>query len=225
MRFIYLERGLSHNVLPFISALLPLTGVSLSDEILSFGMWVYLLVFIVIMLASTIVGGAIPDNTFLFLAGAVVADNSISGGWLFIAAVGGGFAGYEINYWSGRLFGMTVCQGACPIILNEQHLRRAMDLLDKFGPVSLVMSRFLPVLNLPSFIAGINSMTYPRFFTFNLISGIIWCGILLSMGYFIGNISLVGVYLDYITDLFIVILAATIIVAILIFVRDYHKSS
>ena len=139
---------------PIISALLPLTSVSLSDQILSFGIWVYLIVFLVIMLASTIVGGTIPDNTFLFLAGAVAADNSLSMGWLLVAAVGGGFVGYEINYWSGRLFGLTVCQRSCPAILTDKHLRRALDLLDTFGPVSLVLSRFLPVLNLPSFIAG-----------------------------------------------------------------------
>ena len=99
---------------PIISALLPLTTTSLSDKILSFGIWVYLIVFLVIMLASTIVGGTIPDNTFLFLAGAVAADNSLSMGWLLVAAVGGGFVGYEINYWSGRFFGLTVCQKSCP---------------------------------------------------------------------------------------------------------------
>jgi membrane-associated protein len=211
-------------VFSLISALLPLTTTSLSDQILSFGIWVYLLVFLVIMLASTIVGGAIPDNTFLFLAGAVAADNSLSVEWLLVVAVGGGFAGYEINYWSGRLFGLTVCQGTCPTILNEKHVRKAMDLLDKFGPVSLVLSRFLPVLNLPSFLAGVNSMNYHRYLAYNLISAIIWCGILLTMGYFIGSISLVGLYLDYITDLFIVIMAATTIVAVMIFVRDYNIS-
>ncbi len=207
-----------------ISALLPLTTTSLSDQILSFGIWVYLLVFLVIMLASTIVGGTIPDNTFLFLAGAVAAGNSLSVEWLLVVAVGGGVAGYEINYWCGRLLGLTICQRSCPMVLNDRRVRSAFDLLDKFGPVSLVLSRFLPVLNLPSFLAGVNSMNYHRYLAYNLISAIIWCGILLTMGYFIGSISLVGLYLDYITDIFIVIMAATIIVAVLIFVRDYHSS-
>jgi membrane-associated protein len=211
-------------VFPFISALLPLTSVSLSDQILSFGIWVYLLVFLVIMLASTIVGGAIPDNTFLFLAGAVAADNSLSVEWLLVVAVGGGVAGYEINYWSGRLFGLTLCKRSCPMVLNDRRVRRALDLMDKFGPVSLVLSRFLPVLNLPSFLAGVNSMNYHRYLAYNLISAIIWCGILLTMGYFIGSISLVGLYLDYITDIFIVIMAATIIIAVMIFVRDNNSS-
>ena len=209
---------------PIISALLPLTSVSLSDQILSFGIWVYLLVFLVIMLASTIVGGAIPDNTFLFLAGAVAADNSLSVGWLLVVAVGGGVAGYEINYWCGRLLGLTICRRSCPMVLNDKRVRSALDLMDKFGPVSLVLSRFLPVLNLPSFIAGLNSMDYHRYLAYNLISATIWCGILLASGYIIGQISLVGLYLDYITDLFIVIMVATVVVVVLIFVRDYYNS-
>ena len=113
---------------------------------------------------------------------------------------------------------------AARLILTDKHLHRALNLLDTFGPVSLVLSRFLPVLNLPSFIAGMHSMRYRRYLIFNLISSIVWCGILLAMGYFIGGISLIGEYLDYITDIFIVIMAATIIVAVLIFVRDYHSS-
>ncbi len=176
------------------------------------------------MLASTIVGGTIPDNTFLFLAGAVAADNSLSIGWLLVAAVGGGFVGYEINYWCGRLLGLTVCQRSCPMVLNNKRVRSALDLMDKFGPVSLVLSRFLPVLNLPLFIAGVNSMNYHRYIAYNLFSSIIWCGILLASGYFIGGISVVGFYLDYITDLFIVIIAATVVVVVLIFVRDYYSS-
>jgi membrane-associated protein len=110
------------------------------------------------------------------------------------------------------------------MVLNDRRVRRALDLMDKFGPVSLVLSRFLPVLNLPSFLAGVNSMNYPRYFAYNLISAITWCGILLAMGYFIGTISLVGLYLDYITDIFIVIMAATIIIAVMIFVRDNNSS-
>jgi membrane-associated protein len=207
----------------FLPALLPFTSLSLSDQILSFGIWVYLLIFVIILLASTIAGGVIPDNTFLFLAGAVAAGNSLSVEWLLVAAVCGGFAGYEINYWSGRLLGLTICQRSCPRVLNDKHVRRALELMDKFGPVSLIISRFLPVLNLPSFIAGISSMKYPRYLAYNLFSALIWCGVLLATGYFIGNISLIEAYLDYITDLFIVIMAATVIISVLIFVRDYYN--
>ena len=210
-------------MLPAIAALLPLTSLAISDSFLQYGIWIYLLVFIVIMLASTIVGGPIPDNTFLLLAGAVAMDNQLSMEWLFVGAVLGGFAGYEINYWSGKLFGLTMCRGVCPALLNDPSVRKALEMMDRFGPASLVISRFMPVLNLPSFIAGVNAMEYRRYVVFNLISSVVWCGILLSLGYFIGSIPVISEYLDYLTDIFIVIIASAIIIVIVMVIRDYVR--
>ena len=68
----------------------------------------------------TIVGGAVPDNMFLILLGAATVDNGLSLGVLIIVSVCGGFAGYEINYWSGRLLGYTTCKRGCPAVLKRQ---------------------------------------------------------------------------------------------------------
>jgi membrane-associated protein len=210
-------------VFTILADLLPLTSLSIADQIQQYGIWMYLLVFVVIMLASTIIGGSIPDNTFLIITGAVAVGNGLSMGFLFGAAVGGGFAGYEINYWSGRLFGLATCKGVCPIVLNDENVRKALELLDRFGPVSLILSRFMPVLNLPSFIAGLNAMEYRRYVGFNLISSVFWCGTLMMLGYYIGSITLISAYLDLLTDLFVVILAGTIILALAMVVRDYVR--
>jgi len=210
-------------VLPIIAAMLPLTSLSTPGPLLQYGIWVYLLVFIVITLASTIVGGLIPDNTFLFLTGAVAMGNGLSIMWLFVIAVCGGFAGYEINYWSGRIFGLAICQGICPTVLNNSNVRKALNVMDRFGLAIMVFSRFMPVLNLPSFIAGVNVMKYRRYFGFNLISSILWCGSLLMVGYYIGSISFVSDFLNNLMDLFLVILVVAIIIAIVMFARDYVK--
>ena len=208
---------------PCIAALLHFSPLAISDQLVQYGIWIYLMVFVVIMLASTIVGGPIPDNTFLVLAGAIAMDNRLSMEWLFALAVAGGFAGYEVNYWSGRIFGLTVCKGTCPLILHDKNVKDALILMDRFGPAALVLSRFLPVFNLPSFIAGVNAMAYRRYALFNLVSSVVWVGSLLMFGYFVGKISLVSEYLDYLSDLFIAILAAAIILAMMMFVRDYTR--
>jgi len=190
---------------------------------MQFGIWIYFLVFIVIMLASTIVGGPIPDNTFLLLAGAVATDNGLSMELLLVMAIVGGFLGYEINYWSGRLLGLSICRGVCPVVLHDRNVRTALGLMDRFGPVALILSRFMPVFNLPSFIAGVNAMAYRRYVVSNLVSSAVWCGALLMLGFYVGKIALVSEYLDYLTDLFIVILAAAIILVAVMFVRDYLR--
>ena len=95
--------------------------------------------------------------------------------------------------------------------------------MDRFGLAALIFDRFMPVLNLPSFIAGVNAMEYRRYVGFNLIDSVVWCGSLLVLGYYIGSISIISTYINYLTDLFIVILVVSIIIVIVLFVRDYAK--
>ena len=208
-------------MLPLLTVLLPFISVSITDQILSYGIWTYLLIFIVITFTSTVVGGPIPDSAFLILIGAAVIDNGLSMEWLVIMAVLGGFAGYEINYWGGRLFGLKICRGVCPIVLHDKNVGKALDMMDRFGPASLIISRFMPVLNLPSFIAGVNAMEYRKYVVFNLISSAVWCGTLLMLGYYIGTIAIINQYLDDLTDLFLIIMAIAIIVVLVMVARDY----
>jgi membrane-associated protein len=209
------------NVIPIIAALLSFSPLSLSDQVLSYGIWAYLLVFFVITFTSTIIGGPIPDNTFLILIGAATVDNGMSMEGLLVVAVLGGFVGYEINYWSGRRFGLKICRGACPLILHDKNVRKALDMMDRSGPASMILSRFMPVLNLPSFIAGVTGMEYRRYVVFNLVSSIVWCITFLVLGYYIGNIAVISGYLDILTDVFLVIMVVAIIIVLVMFVRDY----
>jgi membrane-associated protein len=183
----------------------------------------YLMVFVIITLGSTVVGGLIPDNTFLFLSGAVARINGLSMEWLLILAVGGGFVGYEINYWSGRLFGFAILRGIYATSLQNRNVRKAFDMMEDFGPVTLIVCRVMPVLNLPSFIAGVDKMDYRKFVGFNLISSIIWGLSILLLGYFFGGISIINEYLRYFTGLLIIIIVIATIIALVTFVRNYMK--
>jgi len=196
----------------------------LSDQILQYGIWAYLLIFFLLTFTSTIVGGAVPDNIILILIGAAAVDNGLSVGGLLAVTVAGGFAGYEINYWSGRLLGQTACRAGCPRVLSDENVGRAVALMDRFGPLSLILSRFLPVLNVPSFMAGVNAMDGNRFIVYNLISASVWCGLLLALGFFIGNIPEIEALLDVITDIFLVLAGAIIIIVVVMFLLDYSMS-
>ena len=81
MSFIEQKRRLLVSVLPIIAIQLSLTSLSISDQFLQYGIWMYLMVFVIVTLGSTVVGGLIPDNTFLFLIGAVARVNGLSMEW------------------------------------------------------------------------------------------------------------------------------------------------
>jgi len=223
MSFIEQKRRLLVSVLPIIAIQLSLTSLSISDQFLHYGIWMYLMVFVIVTLGSTVVGGLIPDNTFLFLTGAVARVNGLSMEWLLILAVGGGFAGYEINYWSGRLFGIAFLRGIHPPFIQNRKVRKAFDMMEGFGPVTLILCRIMPVLNLPSFIAGVDKMDYHKFVGFNLISSVIWGLSILILGYFFGGISIINEYISYFAVLLIIIIVVAIIISLVSFARNYVK--
>jgi membrane-associated protein len=210
-------------VLPIIAIQLSLTSLSISDQFLHYGIWMYLMVFVIVTMGSTVVGGLIPDNTFLFLTGAVARVNGLSMEWLLILAVGGGFVGYEINYWSGRLFGIAFLRGIHPPFIQNRKVRKAFDMMEGFGLVTLILCRIIPVLNLPSFIAGVDKMDYHKFVGFNLISSFIWGLSILILGYFFGGISIINEYISYFAVLLIIIIVVAIIISLASFARNYMK--
>jgi membrane-associated protein len=183
----------------------------------------YLMVFVIVTLGSTVVGGLIPDNTFLFLTGAVARVNGLSMEWLLILAVGGGFVGYEINYWNGRLFGIAFLRGIHPPFIQNRKVRKAFDMMEGFGLVTMVVCRIVPVLNLPSFLAGVDKMDYHRFVGYNLVSSFVWGLGILVLGYFFGGISIINEYLTYFVVLMIIIIVVAIIISLVSYARNYMK--
>jgi len=210
-------------VFPIIAIQLPFTELSISYDFLHYRIWMYLMVFVIVMLGSTVVGGLIPNTTFLFLNGAVARVNGLSMDWLLLLAASGGFVGYEINYWGGRLFGHTLLRGVYQTALHHRNVRKASDMMEDFGLVTLIVCRGMPVLNLPPFIAGVNMMDYHKFVGFNLISSAIWGISILMLGYFFGGIPFINEYLSYFVDLLIVVIVVTTIVALVTFARRYVK--
>ena len=207
-----------------VSDQLALGSPLVSDQLFSLGIWAYLLLFCIFLVSSTVPGGMIPGNLLLLLAVAAVYDYGLSLAALVLAATGGGFAGYQINYWSGRLFDLTLCRKGFPGVLSETNLQKARDLTEKYGPAALVLSRFLPVLNLPPFIAGVESMNSRSYLFYNLLSAVLWCSIVLVLGYLIANIPLVRDHIDFVAFLFLVIAASAFIVVGIMMVRDYLRS-
>jgi membrane-associated protein len=210
-------------MLPVIATQLSFTFLSVSDDFLQYGIWMYLLVFVIVILGATVVGGLIPNNTFLFLSGAVARVSGLSMEWLLLTGAVGGFAGYEINYWQGRLFENAILRGAYQAALQQKNIRRVFDMMEDFGLVTLIVSRVMPVLNLPSFLAGADRMDHRRFAGLNLISSAVWGVSILVLGYFFGGIPIINEYLGSFLGLLIIVITITTIIALIVFVRRYLK--
>jgi membrane-associated protein len=191
-----------------ILGIIPDTAPALFGLSFQSGIWFYLFVFFIMLLGAVFIITPLPQNSLLFLAGALAVNNQVSLGWVIIASIAGAYIGYDLNYWSGRLFNLAVCRRFCPHIIRAENIQRARALMDRFGPLSVVISRFIPAVNLPPFFAGLDSMNYGRYMTVNLLGAVLWCGATILLGYFVGSL---GVIQDYVNPLFDLVVLVTII--------------
>lgn len=207
-----------------INITIPDTAPTLFSPSFHSGIWVYLLVFAVILLGAVFIITPVPENSLLFLAGAMAVNNQVSLVWVLAASIAGAYVGYDLNYWSGRLFNLAVCRRFCPHILHAKKIEETRALIERFGPISVVISRFIPAVNLPPFFAGMDSMNYRWYVVVNLFGAILWCGVTVFLGYLIGSLDIVQDYVTFIFDLVVLVTAITIVYAVVNLVRARGKN-
>ncbi len=196
-----------------------------AGEPAQYGSWVYILIFVVVLLASVFIITPVPANSLLFVSGAMAMNGQLSLGWVLASAVTAAYIGYDLNYWSARLLGLAVCRKGCPHIFKAGNIERTHALLTKYGPLSIIISRFIPVLNLPPFFAGLNSMDYRRYMLFNFLGAVAWCGVVLFIGYVMGGIEIIRKYLPLIFVLVILVLAITLIYGLGVLIKGLLRKN
>lgn len=165
----------------------------LGDVIQNYGLWTYLILFLIIFCETGLVLTPIlPGDSLLFAAGALAATSSLDVFYLFgllsVAAV----AGDTLNYWIGHYVGPRIFHKKDVRFLNREYLDRTHSFYEKHGGKTIIIARFMPIIRtFAPFVAGIGRMTYIHFFSFNVVGGIVWIAVFVFGGYFFGNIPMV----------------------------------
>jgi len=183
------------------------------------GIWFYLLILLVIFIGAVFIITPVPENSVLLLAGALAAGGQVSLAGVLAASIAGAYAGYDLNYWTGRLLNLTVCRRFCPHVLRAENIGKARALMERYGPLSIVISRFIPAVNLPPFFAGLDSMDYGVYVVVNLTGAALWCGITVLFGYFLGSFDIIQDYANLLFDLAILVTIITIAWAVILLAR------
>ena len=165
----------------------------LGEIIRDFGVWTYLILFMIVFCETgLVVTPILPGDSLLFAVGTFAAlgalDLAVSLIMLSVAAV----AGDSINYAIGYRVGPSVFRGERSRWLNREYLDRTHRFYERHGSKTIVIARFVPIIRtFAPFVAGIGRMTYSRFLTYNVAGGIAWIAIFVLGGYFFGNIPVV----------------------------------
>lgn len=133
-------------------------------------------------------GFFLPGDSLLFAAGFMASQGLLPLLTLIIGCMICAISAGYVGYWFGRTTGHKLFEKADSIFFRKKHLEDTKKFFEKYGNKTVVLSRFVPIIRTfaPIF-AGIGEMNFHRFSFWNIIGGIIWPGIMIPLGYFLGR--------------------------------------
>ncbi|MCD4801874.1 MAG: DedA family protein [Anaerolineales bacterium] len=167
--------------------------VYLNDIIANYGVWTYgILFFIIFLETGFVITPFLPGDSLLFAAGTFAALGSLNPIYLFLLLSVAAVIGDTVNYSIGHYIGPKAFSGEIKF-LKKDHLDKTQEFYDKHGGKTIILARFIPIIRtFAPFVAGIGTMKYSKFILYNVVGGISWVAIFISLGYFFGNIPVVA---------------------------------
>jgi len=196
---------------------------TLATIAVQYGPWLYALLFAVIFAETgLVIFPFLPGDSILFIAGTVVAVAGLNVHLLVALLIVAAILGDSVNYGIGHYIGPKVFDRPDSRWFKQAHLRRTQAFYDKYGGVTIIIGRFVPIVRtFAPFLAGVAGMPYRRFLAFNVVGGIAWIASLVYAGYLFGNIPWVKENLSFIV---IGIVVVSLIPAAVTFLQERGAS-
>lgn len=177
------------------------------------GPWVIPGVAFIIFIESGCLFPFLPGDSLIFTAALLHEQFGFSPWTLVIVCIIAAFLGVQVGYWLGAKFGRKLFKDDARVLKTE-YLVRAEEFFDKWGALSLVLSRFVPIVR--TFVpiaAGAARMNYKRFVVFNTIAAVLWIGLMTILGLTLGQFDIVANNIDVIAVLIILISVMPMVIA------------
>ena len=145
-----------------------------------YGAWLYAILFVIIFAETgLVVCPFLPGDSILFISGTIVAAAGLDVHVLVLVLVAAAVLGDSINYAVGHYIGPRVFHKPDSRWFRQEYLRRTQAFYDKYGGVTIIIGRFVPIIRtFAPFLAGVAGMSYRRFLSYNLAGACLWIGLL-----------------------------------------------
>ncbi|MGH3664369.1 MAG: DedA family protein [Micromonosporaceae bacterium] len=149
--------------------------------------------------SAVLFGIILPGDSLLFTAGLLSATTDwMPALWVLLICVpAAAIAGDQTGYWIGRKAGPAIFRRPDSLIFKQQYVEKSHDFFEKYGPRTVAMARFVPIVRtLAPIMAGASKMRYRTFTIYNTCGDIAWGMGVTTLGYFLGQISFVREYIE-----------------------------
>lgn len=177
--------------------------------------------------SGLLIGFFLPGDSLLFTAGAIAGNEKLQDTLgielsypvlaigCFIAAV----TGDSVGYWFGNRVGRQLFKREDSIFFKKKYLIQAEGLYEKHGGKIIVIARFMPIVRtFAPIVAGIGTMHYRRFLSYNIVGGLLWGVGVVTAGYLLGEAAE-----GYLFPLIVIIIIVSVLPPAIHVFRDYLK--
>ncbi len=160
----------------------------------------------------------LPGDSLLFAAGAVASRGYLSAPLLALGLITAAVVGDTVNYHIGKAIGPRVMTSERSWLFNKKHLAKTHKFFEKYGPKTIVLARFVPIVRtFAPFVAGAGAMNYRTFIAYNIIGAVGWVTLMLGSGYLLGQIP-------FVKERFELIVVGIVILSVMPMVVEWWKA-
>lgn len=159
------------------------------------GLGIFAILFVIYAESGLLIGFLFPGDSLLFAAGFLFHQGILPGAipvnihgfvfLLFLAAALGDSTGYAF----GKKVGRKLFQRPNTRFFRKENLERAEAFYKKYGSITIVLARFVPIVRtFAPIVAGASEMPYRTFLIFNILGAALWTSSFTYLGYFAGGL-------------------------------------
>jgi membrane-associated protein len=163
-------------------------------------------------------GFFLPGDSLLFTAGMLISSGTLDVPlWGAIALICvAAIVGDQVGYMFGKKVGPALFSRPDSRFFKQENVTKAHEFFEKYGPKSLVLARFVPIVRtFTPIIAGVSGMRYRSFLTYNIVGGILWGAGVTLLGSWLGRIDFVKENIEAILILIVLISVLPIVFELL----------
>lgn len=158
-----------------------------------YGIYIYLILFIIVFCETgLVIMPFLPGDSLIFATGALAAAGAIKLWPIYLIFCIAAIAGDTVNYSIGHFLRDKVAARENIRFIKKEYLDKTTEFFERHGSATIILARFVPIIRtFAPFVAGVGTMPYRKFLSYNAIGGIVWVTIALFAGFFFGNIPFV----------------------------------
>lgn len=139
--------------------------------------------------SGLLLGIFFPGDSLLFAAGLLSGGGFLGLAPLMICVVLAAILGDTVGYWFGANVGTSFFERKDSRFFKQEYLKRTQRFYEKYGGRAVVLARFVPIVRtIAPILAGIGSMKYRTFLSYNALGGLLWGTGMIALGFFLGSI-------------------------------------